>query len=294
MTLLLSSAALAMATRIVPQLRKAPNPKHYCASLNSTATASMGDPSTIFVGGGGTPHTETSSAMFMSSDFAYLVQVNASGAMDIQQAPMGAFQASAGVIGVYPRKPLILHVIPDGTSDLHFLAINNSMLYDIVPPYSLATVVPQGFQASAAAVRRKLGVVDGLLFASLDTVVSVCLDSLGRVRHAEAFNISAHFDNPLDVDQTVDLKVDHKSDRVYLLRSRSNSYPQDGAEVMVLRISLSCVIGAGHSVFVQPQPISISLVATSGRAGAYVFWPMSPDQVTGRTGVCTGGTSTAP
>lgn len=63
-------------------------------------------------------------------------------------------------MGAYGRSlsaPLVLHVIPDGTSDLHFLAIdNNSQLYDVAPPFALAQVVPRGFLPTAAAVRHKL------------------------------------------------------------------------------------------------------------------------------------------
>lgn len=112
-----------------------------------------------------------------------------------------------------------------------------------------------------------------MLFASVDTdtVLSVCLDSADHVHSTSLFNISASFDNPLGVDETVTLQVDRKSDRVYLLRRRAASAPDDAGEVLVLRISLHCSLSADNSVFVQPQPISINVVAAIRKTGAYVF-----------------------
>jgi hypothetical protein len=266
--------------------RPSPTPIPQCLSLNNTVSANVPDPTPIFVGGGGVPHRHEHSVMFMSSQYAYLIHVDPdSGAMDVQQAPIGSFRASAGVVGTYVphRIPLILHVIPSGTSDLHFLAINNSVLYDYVPPWSLAQFVPSGFVPSASATRVMLGAhyVEDLFFASVDTVVRLCIDvqnPFRPFRHA-VFNLSANFDNPLNVDQTTVIQVDRRSDRAYVLRSRSGSSPQDSGEVIVLKVSAThCLLEADNRVFVQPQPISLTVITAIYSSGADVYWPMSPDQ----------------
>lgn len=277
----LLSVSAAVATQTVQFIKQKPATL-FCASLNSTASAAQPDPTSIFAGGAGNEVTQPHSAMFLSSQYAYLVNVDDSGAMDVQQAPVGAFQSTAAAIGAYSDRklPLIMHVIPTGSTDLHFLAINNSQLFDVVPPVSLASVLPPGFVPTAACVRHKMGThyIDGLFFASADAVVSVCLDDVSRSVHRTAlFNLSANFDNPLGVDETVDIQVDRKSERVFVLRRRSGSRPDDAGEVLVLRVSIHCALDVGHSIFVQPQPISIDVIAVYSRASAYVFWPMSPD-----------------
>lgn len=263
-----------------------PTPLPQCLSLNNTVSANVSDPTSIFVGGGGIPHSHEHSVMFMSSQYAYLIHVDAdSGAMDVQQAPMGRFQSTTGVVGAYllRRIPLILHVIPSGTSDLHFLAINDSVLYDYAPPWSLAQILPSGFVPSASATRVVLGAhyVEDLLFASVDTVVRLCTNVHNPFRpvfgHA-VFNLSANFDNPLGVDQTTVIQVDRHSNRAYILRSRSGSSPQDSGEVIVLKLeNTHCRLVADNRVFVQPQPVSLTVIAAIHSSGADVFWPMSPD-----------------
>lgn len=268
--LLVSASAIAMS-------------KTQCATLISNATASTRDTTPIFAGGGAysSPHT----AMFMSASFAYLVDT---AKMSVQQAPIGAFQADTGVIGIYDQTPLILHVIPNGKSALHFLTIKNSRLVDYWSPMNLAGVLPKGFVPTAAAVSKdpNLGYVVDVVFASADTVVRLCHNPFypNLLGSYGVFNLTRHFANPLGVDVATHVGIDETTERLFVSRKRSGSGREDAADVVVLQLDPSCGFVADNRVYVQPQPVSLSVLEAMNNGGAFLYWPMSPDGATGPDG----------
>lgn len=254
-----------------------------CATLSGTVTANTMDPTPIFTGGGAynSPHN----ALFMSASFAYSVDTSK---MSVQQAPMGSFQAQTGVVGIYDQTPLLLHVIPTGTSVLHFLTIKNGRLVDYWSPMSLAGVLPRGFVPTAAAISKdpNLGMVDDIVFASADIVVRICHNPFypNMLGSYGVFNLSRHFDNPLGVDVATHVGIDENTERLFVSRKRSGSGREDAADVVVLQLDPSCGVVQDNRVYVQPQPVSLSVLEAMNNAGAFLYWPMAPDAASGPGG----------
>lgn len=258
-----------------------------CATVNATASAAIADPTPIFAGGGArnSPHQ----AMFLSASYAYTVDVVKQGnALSVAQAPMGAFQSTTGTVGIYDQTPLLLHVIPSGSSALHFVTLKSGQLVDYWKPMSLAHVLPRGFVPTASGVSHEplAGNVEDVFFASADIVVRVCHNPFhpNMLGSFGVFNLSRHFTNPLGVDVATNVGVNEQTERIFVSRRRANSSPDEAADVVVLQLDPSCGLIADNRVFVQPQPVSISLLEAQNNAGAFLYWPMSPDPSSGPGG----------
>jgi hypothetical protein len=259
----------------------------HCATVNANASANTPDTTPILVGGGA--YSSPRQAVFMSASFAYAVDVLKQGkALSVTQAPMGSFQSTTGTVGIYDQTPLLLHVIPSGTTELHFLHIKNGRLTDYWQPMSLAHVLPKGFVPTASAVSHdpNLGLVEEVFFASADIVVRLCHNPFypNLLGAYGVFNLSRHFNNPLGVDIATHVGVNEQTERMFVSRRRANSSPDEAADVVVLQLDASCGLIADNRVYVQPQPVSISVLEAMNNAGAFLYWPMSPDPSSGPSG----------
>jgi hypothetical protein len=263
-----------------------------CANLTAFGSASQPDPTPIFVGGGGSAFLWPNRALFMSSQYAYQVDVDSHGALAIQQADIGAFQSTAGAVGVYERLPLVLHVIPSGSTDLHFLSIKNSLLYDVLPPHSLAAVVDASFVPTVATtlVDTSGNTID-VFFASADRVVRVCPYGGHNGRNASVFDLSANFDDPLGADEAFSIEADLKVRRIFIARRQSGSGPDDAADVLVLKIPAgTCHIVKDNRVFVQPQPTRLSVPAQCQTSARFCIGRWALIRTIHRPAGCTVGT----
>jgi hypothetical protein len=256
-----------------------------CATLSAFAMPNLLDPTPIFVGGGGNPSLWPNTALFMSSQYAYRVDINSSGALVVQQADIGQYQSTAAAVGVYANMPIILHLIPTGSTDMHYLAIKDSQLYQKLPPHPLGSVINASFVPNVATTLANdpAGTLD-IFFANAYQVVRVC-PTLGQAHGQSVFDLSANFDNPLDVDEAFSIEADLKVRRVFIARRKSGSTPDDAADVVVLQIPAgTCRLVLDNRVFVQPQPTSLSVLGAMSKIGAYLYWPMAPDPNNGPEG----------
>jgi hypothetical protein len=254
-----------------------------CASVVDVASAPVADPTPITIGGsfGGLPHD----ALFASAWYAYLVQVSSIGRLSVTQAAIGKYQALTGAVGGYQQTPLILHTIPTGSSTLHFLSISgtggHAKLTDFWPPLSLKSVLPAGFvpTASVVSLDPNVGAVEDLFFASSDIVVRICLNQQAfppnMLAAFSVVNMTAAFGNQLALDTATHIGVEELSARMFVSRARAGSSPDDAAEIVTLTLTASCGMAPDNRVFVQPQPVAVTVAEGANNAGAYMYWPMA-------------------
>jgi hypothetical protein len=207
-------------------------------------------------------------AVFLSASFAYAVDVVKQGnALSVAQAPMGAFQSTTGTVGIYDQTPLLLHVIPSGSSSAALCDTSRAVSWtDYWKPMSLAHVLPQAASCrrrAASRTSRTRGIGRGGVLcvgrhrgASSATIrsIPIMLGAFG------VFNLSRHFTNPLGVDVATNVGVNEQTERMFVSRRRANSSPDEAADVVVLQLDASCGLIADNRVFVQPQPVSISVL----------------------------------
>jgi len=254
-----------------------------CASVVDVASAPVADSTPITIGGsfGGLPHQ----ALFASSWFAYLVHVSSIGRLSVTQAAIGKFQALTGTVGAYSQTPLILHMIPTGSSSLHFLSVSGTggqaKLTDFWPPLSLKSVLPKGFvpTASVVSLDPNVGAVQDLYFASNDIVVRICLNQQAfppnMLAAFSVVNMTRAFGNQLGLDTATHIGVEELSGRMFVSRARAGSSPDDAAEIVTLTLAPSCGMAPDNRVFVQPQPVAVTVAEGMNNAGAYMYWPMA-------------------
>lgn len=165
---------------------------------------------------------------------------------------MANLQSVTGAVGDYDQSPLILHVIPTGTTDLHFLTVKGGQVADYWKPASLARVLPKGFVATAATVSHDPndGLVQEIFFANADVAVRLChnpfypymIDSWG------VFNLTKHFGNQLNADEATAIGIEEESERMFVSRRRRAAAPDEAAEVIVLELDASCGMTSDNQV----------------------------------------------
>ncbi len=129
-----------------------------CVKLVSSASG-QSDPTAITVGGG-----YDNSALFLSQWALYAVSTDTSVSkppLSVDQAPIGKFQAITGVVTRYYSADLFVALIPRGSTNLHFLSVQNGALNQVYPAMALASVLPSGFSAQAAGVLDRAAVPVG-------------------------------------------------------------------------------------------------------------------------------------
>jgi hypothetical protein len=95
-------------------------------------------------------------------------------------------------------------------------------------------------------------------------------------------NMTKTFGNDLGVNAATHIGIEEQTERMFVSRGVSGSSPDAAADIIVLLLQPSCGMSLENRVFVQPQPVAITVAEAMGNAGAFMYWPMDSPTTGGR------------